>query len=420
MSNTITNGNYYYSQSAFVQSANYYSNQTFGNNDFQSAVIKKDEDSSEVVDALAKEEPAKQGYIRVVTANVWNSGIRFQAISYYGTREIGGADSATAEKPVEISDKEDDQKEIVSPIIGMSSIPVGNMSYVMTASEVFKPGSDEAIIRVHVGGKDIDVNINEVDPKNASAVEMFAYCQYADAHDTGTGYTFGSYSVLKGVTDPLGKTEYTSLDEAISKKRNWNDAISESKASFTKEQTGETFDSSVLLKMLEETANLFAFHGGDKDLGDLTDEEWEKLLADTDKAIDEAKETAIENKQQEETEAEHVKRLIAENYENGKIQKAMDGYEFIKMQGELIERNIEKLRQNQKTTRERLLEQDPNAASKWYMYGNGSKRYTFDEFCKFMDDMDAELRANAPEFKNPYFEMANYYLNKRRAWLNET
>lgn len=587
MSNTITNGNYYYSQSAFVQSAHYYSNQTFGNNDFQSAVIKKDEDSSEVVDALAKEEPAKKGYTRVITANVWNSGmtstqladgktaysyqgvmqkfeiridvmgdsrkytatgtdengnefskeidpydvdptdsdftefaalcsyirdtegladeamqavdgvapydifekkdylselngsinnfqmmgvstlgaeqllshinrlmevmmtsgvgtgispepagnattfagakfwgdtgsfgtfsgIRFQAISYYGTREIGGADSATAEKPVEISDKEDDQKEIVSPIIGMSSIPVGNMSYVMTASEVFKPGSDEAIVRVHVGGKDIDVNINEVDTKNASAVEMFAYCQYADAHDTGTGYTFGSYSVLKGVTDPLGKSEYTSLDEAISQKKNWNSAISGSKASFTKEQTGEEYDASILLKMLEETAGLFASQSGDKDLGELTDEEWEKLLGKTDKAIDEAKETAIENKQQEETEAEHVKRLIAENYENGKIKKAMDGYEFMKMQGELIERNVEKLRQNQKTTRERLLEQDPNAASKWYMYGNGSKRYTFDEFCKFMDDMDAELRANAPEFKNPYFEMANYYLNKRK------
>jgi hypothetical protein len=587
MSNTITNGNYYHSQSAFVQSAHYYSNQTFGNNDFQSAVIKKDEDSSEVVDALAKEKPAKQGYTRVITANVWNSGmtstqladgktaysyrgmmqkfeiridvmgdsrkytatgtdengnefskeidpykvnptdsdftefaalcsyirdtegiadeamqavdgvapydifekknylselngsinsfqmmgvstlgaeqllshinrlmevmmtsgvgngispepvenattfagakfwgdtgsfgtfsgIRFQAISYYGTREIGGADSATAEKPVEISDKKDDQKEIVSPIIGMSSIPVGNMSYVMTASEVFKPGSDEAIVRVHVGGKDIDVNINEVDPKNASAVDMFAYCQYADAHDTGTGYTFDSYSVLKGVTDPLGESEYTSLDEAISKKSNWNDAISESKASFIKEQTGETFDSSVLLKMLEDTAGLFASQSGDKDLGDLTDEEWERLLADTDKAIDEAKETAIENKQQEETEAEHVKRLIAENYENGKIQKAMDGYEFMKMQGELIERNVEKLRQNQKTTRERLLEQDPNAASKWYMYDGSSKRYSFDEFCKFMDAKDAEMRANAPEWRNPYLEMANYYLNQRK------
>ncbi len=67
----------------------------------------------------------------------------------------------------------------------------------------------------------------------------------------------------------------------------------------------------------------------------------------------------------------------------------------------------------QKATRERLLEQDPNAASKWYMYGNGSKRYTFDEFCKFMDAMDAELRANAPEFKNPYLEMAKNYLSKR-------
>ena len=587
MSNTITNGNYYYSQSAFVQSAHYYSNQTMGNNDFQSAVLKKDEDSPEVVDTLAKEESAKKGYTRVITANVWNSGytatqladgktaysyqgvmqkfeiridvngdsrkytatgtdengnefskeidpynvdptdsdftefaalcsyiretedladeamqavdgvapydifekknylselngsinnfqmmglstlgaeqllshinrlmevmmtsgvgtgissepagnattfagakiwgdtgsfgtfsgIHFQAISYYGTREIGGAEAATPEKPVEISDKADDQKEIVSPIIGMSSIPVGNMSYVMTASEVFKPGSDEAIVRVHVGGKDIDVNINDVDPKNASAVEMFAYCQYADAHDTGTGYTFGSYIVLKGVTDPLGKSEYTSLDEAISKKSNWSNAISGSKASFTKVKTDETYDASVLLKMLEDTANLFVPQGGDKNLGDLTDEEWEKLLGDTDRAVEEAKEAVEEREQQEETGAERTKRLIQENWENGKIKKAMDGYEFMKMQGELIERNIEKLRSNQKTTRERLLEQDPGATSRWYMYDNGSKRYSFDEFCKFMDAKDAEARANASEFKNPYLEMANYYLNQRK------
>ena len=55
-----------------------------------------------------------------------------------------------------------------------------------------------------------------------------------------------------------------------------------------------------------------------------------------------------------------------------------------------------------------------NAASKWYMYDNGSKRYTFEEFCKFMDAKDAEARANAPEFKNPYLEMANYILNQRK------
>ena len=44
MSNTITNGNYYYTQSAYVQSAHYYSNQTIGSGDFQSAVLDKDEE----------------------------------------------------------------------------------------------------------------------------------------------------------------------------------------------------------------------------------------------------------------------------------------------------------------------------------------------------------------------------------------
>ena len=75
MSNTITNGNYYYTQSAYVQSAHYYSNQTIGSGDFQSAVLDKDEETPEISDAVAKEDtPAKKGYTRVITANIWNSG----------------------------------------------------------------------------------------------------------------------------------------------------------------------------------------------------------------------------------------------------------------------------------------------------------------------------------------------------------
>ena len=74
------------------------------------------------------------------------------------------AEKAAAQKPVEVSENEN-LKEVVTPLGGMSSIPVGNMSYVMTASEVFIPGLDNPIVRVHVGGKDIDVNINEVDLK---------------------------------------------------------------------------------------------------------------------------------------------------------------------------------------------------------------------------------------------------------------
>ena len=55
------------------------------------------------------------------------SGIRFQAVSYQGALTIDGA-----QKPVEISENED-LDEVVTPLGGMSSIPVGNMSYVMTA-----------------------------------------------------------------------------------------------------------------------------------------------------------------------------------------------------------------------------------------------------------------------------------------------
>ncbi len=94
--------------------------------------------------------------------------------------------------------------------------------------------------------------------------------------------------------------------------------------------------------------------------------------------IDETKEV-VEEEQHKETEAERTRRLLHESWENDKINHVMVGYEVVKRQGELIERNIERFRNNQKTTRERLLEQVSNAASKWYTYGNCSKRYTLDE-----------------------------------------
>ena len=187
----------------------------------------------------------------------------------------------------------------------MGTIPVGNNnSYVMTASEVIKPGSDDKIVRVHVHDHDIDVNVDEVDPKNATVIEMFAYCQYADAHGTGTSDSFGSFHSMKSVIDPLSENSYSNFEEAMTKKQNWNSALSDSKVSFTKEKTGETIDASVVLKMLEETRNLFLSQGGDKDLGDLTDEEWEKLLGDTDKNVEESKEAASKAQESREKEAE--------------------------------------------------------------------------------------------------------------------
>ena len=78
------------------------------------------------------------------------------------------------------------------------------------------------------------------------------------------------------------------------------------------------------------------------------------------------------------------------------------------MMGEKVASNQQELNKNWKSTRERLLEQDPNAASRWYMYDNGSKRYSFDEFCNFMDNMWAEQRANARTPRNDFLDLANW------------
>ena len=102
-----------------------------------------------------------------------------------------------------------------------------------------------------------------------------------------------------------------------------------------------------------------------------------------------------------------ARKIIEKNIASGRIQKAMDGNEFIRMQGEIIQKNHDEAMKNWKSTRERLLEQDPGAESRWYTYGNDSKRYTFDEFCDFMDRMYAEQRANAPKYRNQFLEMAN-------------
>lgn len=48
------------------------------------------------------------------------------------------------------------------------------------------------------------VHLKDIDPRNASALEMQMYCQYLDDTGQGTGGTFGSYSDLKYVKSSAG------------------------------------------------------------------------------------------------------------------------------------------------------------------------------------------------------------------------
>lgn len=282
MSNIITTESYCFKQSTFVQSFYRSANQGLGEEDFLSVLSENGEQKSNDASCIKKQNVSVQReFTRIISA----SELKTSFIDMQPVIPQGYLDEC---KSVEVSDNADKPKEYVTPLRGIGSIPVGNnTSHMVMASEVFREGCDDPIVRVHLGGRDIDVNISEVDPKNATIIEMFAYCQYADAHGTGTGSNFGSFKALKGVIDPLGEREYSSIEDAINKKSNWESAVSSSSAILTKKMTGEVIDASVLIKMLKETALLLATKGKEKGLSDLTDEQWEKLIGGTDR-IEEA------------------------------------------------------------------------------------------------------------------------------------
>lgn len=255
---------------------------------------------------------------------------------------------------------------------------IGNKGFIAKYAD--SSTEQEPVIKVG----DYEVRVNDVDPKNATEIEMFALTSYMDD---------------KGLTDNTGMKTFNKM-RAYSSQAEYNgfcDGIADPTTAWSLNR-----DWSAILQNAKDTylAIPQAYEQGLKCQNIINSlESWGEAQL-------------LKRVQSGDTTA--TRELIEKNASNEKIQKAMDGYEFMKMQGELIERNIEKLRKNQKTTRERLLEQDPNAASRWYMYDNGSRRYSFDEFCNLMDDKEAELRANAPEWSNPYLEMANRILQQRK------
>ena len=69
------------------------------------------------------------------------------------------------------------------------------------------------IVRVKMseasGGETFEVNISEVDPRNATAIEMFAYCQYADSIGKGIEKSnFPSWNTVNRYLDPSGVFEF--------------------------------------------------------------------------------------------------------------------------------------------------------------------------------------------------------------------
>lgn len=89
-------------------------------------------------------------------------------------------------------------------ILGIGFLPEDSdgVSYGMKCRYADNSTKDNPVIRVEVsrgwGKTDIyNININEIDTHNATEIEMFALCNYADSIGAGTGGAFGSWQTLK-------------------------------------------------------------------------------------------------------------------------------------------------------------------------------------------------------------------------------
>lgn len=202
------------------------------------------------------------------------------------------------------------QAETMKPL-GIGFVFVGSMGYGMSASQVIRDDTEDTIVRVKITlGENkytmYDVNLSEVDPSSATAVEMFALCQYADANGTGVSDTFGSWYALKSFVVPAGQTlEFGSLEEVADKKINWSKALSKSTFTLEKQSTKETISVSDIFKMLKAT--LIEEHKLTKesikkedDWRKMSEEQWDKFMEHIDKYIDKVKEELEKKKELQE------------------------------------------------------------------------------------------------------------------------
>lgn len=118
-----------------------------------------------------------------------------------------------------------------SKVIGLTMIPYGNTneSYGMKAQYAAESTPDNPVIQVasNYGGEWVSykVNVNDVDPRNASQLEMFALLSYSDDQGISDGGTFGSYHQLKIYADNAQMNGYWegngNLDSFLNAKHDW-------------------------------------------------------------------------------------------------------------------------------------------------------------------------------------------------------
>lgn len=167
--------------------------------------------------------------------------------------------------------------------LGIGFLDVGGgISYGMSAAYADHSTVDNPVILVKVRKENnivesYEVNINEVDAGNATDIEMFALCNYADDIGKGTGSTFGSWQTLKNFgynAERLGEFQLSgNLKDFLSSKQNWFKMVSDMTSVYMKAGIyKQVMDGNKLMGM-------FA-HGRASQQESLLREEYRKLISE--------------------------------------------------------------------------------------------------------------------------------------------
>ncbi len=167
------------------------------------------------------------------------------------------SNSVSPDKSFSLNENIAKQEKILG--IGFLDAPTGNISYGMRAEYAEDSTSDNPIIKVTIqkgySEETHYINVNEVSSKEATEIEMFALCCYADDIGKGTGGTFGTWQTLnyyRTNASDNGNFHLTkSIDSCLSIRQNWLLMIEEMKALYFKSGLyKQSFDGDLLLQSL--------------------------------------------------------------------------------------------------------------------------------------------------------------------------
>lgn len=245
--------------------------------------------------------------------------------------------------------------------IGFLRDSATGISYGMSASLAMDYSKDNPVIEVSVtkGHNNIEkyyINIKEVNPFNATEIEMFALCNYADANGMGTGGTFGSWQTLnyyRRNADFNGNFVLTNTtDLCFTFRQNWismvssvmniyNEAglyeqgmegsklldlfqVSGSEVSEDKVRDGKNYIQ-IIHNRIEEIYEKIVSGETQPSIaigaGEFTEEEWDKLIQEFDKVQEEFRKE-VEDKKDEEVKKSIATESLQEDDEKDVVKEA--------------------------------------------------------------------------------------------------